>query len=68
MMGPLWWVRMARMVRNPPSRQRVIIVVTIVAIAAVIVLSDWLLNPNFGERPENHFRRGITIQAEPIEN
>ena len=65
-MGPIWWVRMARWARNPPSKRYVQIVLVVVGCAALIVLADWLFNPDFGERTMN-LRRGPVINATPIE-
>ncbi|MGB0799656.1 MAG: hypothetical protein ACPGRD_10105 [Planktomarina sp.] len=36
-MNPMWFMRVARMARNPPSKKRVMIVLGVIAICAVIL-------------------------------
>ncbi len=62
-MNILWFMRMARMVRNPPSKERVMMVVGVVAIAGGLIAvellgfwPDWLsVNNNSprGVMPKN---------------
>jgi len=48
-MNMLWLLRMVRLIKNPPSKERVYLVIGIVVVAALIILAettwgwpDWL--------------------------
>jgi hypothetical protein len=41
-MNPIWFLRMARWVRNPPSAGRVKLVLAVVAVCVAIVLAEKL--------------------------
>ncbi|MEO0664514.1 MAG: hypothetical protein AAFY97_02150 [Pseudomonadota bacterium] len=61
-MGPLWWVRMARMARHPPPLWKVFLVLGIVAVAGVIIGAEHLLGLDLPERDFN-LRRGPTLEV-----
>ena len=61
-MGPMWLIRAARWVRRPPSKRYVMIVLTVVAIAALIIGSEWVFGFEFEERNWN-WRRGPQIKV-----
>ncbi|MGB1235114.1 MAG: hypothetical protein ACPG5U_05225 [Planktomarina sp.] len=57
MMGPIWFVRMARWVKNPPSKKMVYLVIGITLSAAALIgieqfvgWPDWLTFDNRGFR------------------
>lgn len=41
-MNPIWFLRMSRWARNPPSAARVRFVFAIVAVALIIVGLEWM--------------------------
>ena len=61
-MGPLWFVRAARMVRNPPSKKMVMIVLFVVGTAAVIIGGERLLGLELEDRGIN-MRSGPQIKV-----
>ena len=56
-MGPVWFLRMARWVRRPPSVRQVVLVVVVIALCLAIAGFEWLfgwpeaLTPNSGGVP-----------------
>ena len=56
-MGPIWFLRMARWVRRPPSLRQVVLVVVVIALCLAIAGFEWLfgwpeaLTPNSGGVP-----------------
>ncbi|MDX5359643.1 MAG: hypothetical protein LPK12_18115 [Rhodobacterales bacterium] len=56
-MGPIWFLRMARWVRRPPSVRQVVLVVVVIALCLAIAGFEWLfgwpeaLTPNSGGVP-----------------
>ncbi|MEM9854218.1 MAG: hypothetical protein AAF841_07155 [Pseudomonadota bacterium] len=61
-MGPLWMIRMARMVRHPPPWWKVLLVIGVVAAAGVIIGAEWLFDLELPERDMN-WRRGPDIRV-----
>lgn len=61
-MGPLWFVRMARLVRRPPSWQRVMIILSVCGLAAAIIGAEYVLGLDLPERDFN-MRRGPAIEV-----
>ena len=68
MIGPVWMVRMARWVRNPPSKAMVYLVIGIVLTTAVLIgveqfvgWPDWLTVEN------SNFRSQGVGKAVPLE-
>ena len=61
-MGPLWFVRMARMVRRPPPLWKILLVLGVVAAAALIIGAEWLFGIELPERDMN-WRRGPAIEV-----
>ncbi len=56
-MWPVWFLRMARWVRRPPSVRQVVLVVVVIALCLAIAGFEWLfgwpeaLTPNSGGVP-----------------
>ena len=61
-MGPLWFVRMARLVRRPPPLWKILLVLGVVAAAFLIIGAEWLLGIELPERDMN-WRRGTSIEV-----
>ncbi|MEL7299771.1 MAG: hypothetical protein AAFM92_05240 [Pseudomonadota bacterium] len=61
-MGPLWLVRMARIVRHPPPFWKVLLVLGVAGAAAVIIGLEQLLGLEFEDRNLN-LRRGPAIEV-----
>lgn len=61
-MGPLWLVRAARWARRPPSKERVMIVLGVVALAALIIGGERLFGIELEDRDWN-WRRGPQIEV-----
>lgn len=66
MMGPIWWVRLARWARRPPSKEYVRIVLVVVGICAAIVGGTWFLGIELDD-PGVNPRRGISVDVEIIQ-
>lgn len=41
-MNPVWFLRMAKWARNPPSLRRVILVFSIIAVCLALAGAEWL--------------------------
>ena len=41
-MNPIWLFRMSKSARNPPSARRVLLVLTVVALALLIIGAEWI--------------------------
>lgn len=61
-MGPLRFIRLARMARRPPSKERVIIFLAVVGLAIVVIGGERLFGLEFKERDMN-WRNGPKIQV-----
>ena len=42
-MNPIWFLRMAQWVRNPPSMRTVLIVLAVIAACLVLFAVEWLV-------------------------
>jgi len=62
MMGPLGWVRMARMARRPPPWWKVVLVVCIVAASGLLIASERIFGLKFPETGVGT-RRGVTVDV-----
>ncbi|MEL6914960.1 MAG: hypothetical protein AAFP13_10705 [Pseudomonadota bacterium] len=61
-MGPLWFIRMARMVRRPPPLWKVLLVLGVVAAAGVIIGIEQITGIELEERNMN-WRRGPALEV-----
>ena len=64
-MGPIWWVRLARWARKPPSRHYVRIVVFVVAMCAIVLAADWIFEFELKD-PGVNPRRGPNVSIEIV--
>ncbi|MEL6700502.1 MAG: hypothetical protein AAFO58_02305 [Pseudomonadota bacterium] len=64
----MWFVRMARWVRRPPSRTTILIWLTVIGLAVVIGGSEWLFGWEFGTdgvSPRRGIRPTVTFEDAP---
>ncbi len=61
-MGPMWLVRAARWVRRPPSWRMILIILSVVALSAVIIGAEQIFGLELAERDMN-WRRGPQIKV-----